>query len=524
MNAKSTDTSIENKSTMIPNIAGKDRIKLEPEIPPEGKRLLQYLNSVMPRLLELRKSFEKALKGRKLPNNIDAIQKALSALDDNNGRLELPSPISRLDLLLIWGDPQARLIRSIVFSGLEIKFFPDDFKIPSARFFNLYDTECPEGFLKTFDLFEKIEKFLGNDLELGYISFSHYGLSSYLFNDNDPPQNALILHKHGHHELNYVPYAEYGSDAVTYGLMYDYYRKAFSTTVYHGDGCINPYDNPLEPFIEKFTEIWKYWSFNGLAGYYDDMEDAELINHLTVPGKHGYKYDGLLDQLKLHTVACFLGAYFEENATAKHTIPANDRSRYKNFFRGKELEELQQQFPSSYIFRKTLPVTPIALDKFGGGDYAAIDDFVEFAESVAKLHGDIHKKNPYREMFSEDNYDELRESFIEKPIPLMLECDDLRKYVIKTPIYKKKDRAALFKLLDSTIEKIYSFAMEMTLKGNEGYGFVVALVFWEHCTDGGLSKMSLNLLNSLSESLCPAFIKKTAALHSVVRQDAYIPT
>lgn len=501
-----------------------NRILLKPKIPRKGSRLLPYLADVRPRLLGLRESIDTALQSRGVPNNIDAIQNSLATLDDGNGILELPSPISRLDLLLIWGAPQAKWITSVVFKGLEIKFNPDDFKIPSERFYNLYGADCPDGFLKTYDLFAKIDKFLGSDLELGYISFSNYGLSAYLFGENDPPPNALILHKHGHHELNYVPYAAYGSDAVTYGLLYDYHRRTFFTTAYHGDGGVSPYDNPLEPFIRKFTGIWEYGSFNGLVGYYDAMDDAELINHLTIAGEFGYEYDELLDQLKLHTVACFISAYFVENPTVKHTIPVNDKGRYKSFFGVREREELQPQFPSSYLFSKTLPVTPIALDRFGGNDHIVIDDFVEFADCVAKLHGDVHQKNRFNGIFSDDYYQELRELSIKKSLPLMLECDDLKAYLIKTRKFKKKDRADLFAMLDDVIGKINSFAMEMVRNGADGYGFVAAIIFWEHCQGGELSKMSLKLLDSLSESACPPFIKKTAALHSVVRHDKCIPT
>lgn len=522
MNAKSIDASIENKSPPVRRSVRRDRIALKPKIPRNARQLFQYLADVRPRLLGLRQSFDAALQSKGVPNNIDAIQNALATLDDENGRLELPSPISRLDLLLIWGAPQAKWITGIVFKGLDIKFNPDDFKIPSKRFFNLYGVDCPDGFIKTYDLFAKIEKFLGKGVELGHISFSRYGLSSYLFGENNPPPNALILHKHGHHELNYVPYAAYGSDAVTYGLLYDYHRRKFFTTAYHGDGDVSPYDNPLEPFIRKFSEVGKYGKFERYVGCYDAIGDAELVNNLVVGDD--FKYDEIIDLLKSHTIACFISSFLKENRTPKYAISENDRGRYKRFFWGKEREELQSQFPSSYLFCKTLPVTPIALDRFFGADYNAIDDLVEFSDCVAKLHGDVHQKNRFNGIFSDGYYQGLRKLFVKKTLPLMLECDDLKAYLIKTKKYKKKDRAILFALLDNAIGKIYSFAMNMIKNGAEGYGFVVAIIFWEHCEGGELSKMSSILLDSLSESICPSFIKKTAALHSTVRHNQYIPT
>jgi hypothetical protein len=204
MNTKSIDTSIEDKNSSAHDSDQCDRITVNPQVLDEGGPLRQYLTDIRSRLLGLREPIELALQSRDVPNNIDAIENALAALDEKNGRVALPMPISGLDLLLIWGAPQAKWIRSIVFKGLETKFNLDDFKIPSERFSSLYGVECPDGFLKTYDLVAKIDKFLGKGAELGFISFEQYGLSSYLFAENEPPANALILHKHGHHELNYV--------------------------------------------------------------------------------------------------------------------------------------------------------------------------------------------------------------------------------------------------------------------------------------------------------------------------------
>ncbi len=219
-------------------------ISIKPKISSKGHRQLRYLAEVRSRLMGLREAIDTALQCKGLPNNIDAIQNALTKIDSKNGRLELPHLITPLDLVLIWGNPQAQWITGISLEGLEMKFNPADFKKQSERFFNLYETDCPAGFLKTHDLFLKINNFIRNQSVVDSISFYDFGLSCHLFQRNDPPPNALILHKYMDHELNYVPYAAYGSDAVTYGLMYDYYRRAFVTTVYHGDGGVSPYNNP----------------------------------------------------------------------------------------------------------------------------------------------------------------------------------------------------------------------------------------------------------------------------------------
>lgn len=494
-----------------------DLITVETKISSKGQRQLRYLSEVRSRLVGLRESIDTALQSRGLPNNIDAIQNALIALDSGNGKLELPHLITPLELVLIWGNPQAQWITSITLKGLEMKFNPDDFKIPRERFFDMYGTDCPDGFLKTYDLFSKIDKFIGENSVLDSISFNNFGLSCYLFRENDPPPNALILHKYGHHELNYVPYAAYGSDAVTYGLMYDYYQRAFFTTVYHGDGDVSPYNNPLEPVIDK---ICNSASIDELGQYYNRMDDDELINILTNPEYLEYGHD----ELKFHTISYFVGNFFVENPTLKYTIPVNDKGRYAKFFGAKEREELQRKFPSSYLFSETFPVTPIALDRFGGADKIAINNFVEFVTCTVKLHREINKKNRLSEYFSDEYYQELRAFLIKKSSSLMLKCDDLSAYLINTKKYKKKDRIALFTLLDNVIRNINSLALDLIRTGVDGYGFVVAMIFWSNCMDGELSKFSSNLLNSLSESACPSFIKKTAALHSVCRHDSSIPT
>ncbi len=522
MNAKSNDVSPGSQDA-VRHLDECDRIIVQPQQLDEQYPLYKHLTDVRARLLGLREAIEIKLVSRVIPNNIDAIENALAALDERNGRLELPMPISRLDLLLIWGAPQAKWITNIVFKGLETKFNPDDFRIPSERFLRLYGVDCPDGLLKTYDLFAKIDKFLGKGAELGFISFEQYGLSSYLFAENEPPANALILHKHGHHELNYVPYAAYGSDAVTYGLLYDYYRRSFLTTVYHGDGEVNAHDNPLKPFIKKFHSPLSSFPIE----LYGETNDAELIDRVTNVEFQYDWFDEFMHQLGLHTVACFLSAYFVENPTASQTIPMNDKGRYERCYAVWERKALQVQFPSSYLFDGTMPVTPIALDRFGGDQTKVIDDFVDFVVAIAELHGETHPRNEGYGLFDtvpQDAYKQLRASFREMSLPLLSKCGGLGEYVRATRVYRKRDRAVMFALLDGAVRKIESFAKRMIRNGAEGYGFVTAMILYDRCGRGRPSKVAARLLQSLSDAVCPEFIKKTAALHSVVRHDRYIPT
>ncbi len=492
------------------------------KIPKAAEVFFRELAIARSRLLKMRGVVDAALDSSRIQNNIDAIQRALKELDATNGRLELPYPISGLDLVLIWGAPESTCISSIVFENLDIQFRLDDFAIPRTRFLNLYGIECPDCLLMTFHLRERIEQFLGHGIELGYVSFEPFGLSTILLSQKDPPANALIFNKYGHHELNYVPYASYGSDAVTYGLLYDFYNGAFLTTAYHGDGEVSSYMNPLEPFVRKFAEPWKWLSARQLAGCFDSLAGDELVAALTDDDVCD-RVDSL-NALKNHTIACFIRAYLEVNPITSNSVPKDEQWRYESFMLSSERDALQSKWSTAYLFRETMPVTPIPLSLFNCTEWRAVDNWTAFVTCLAELHAAVCPTAGLMGILADGRYRNMRSWFREREPACVFDGNELKQYIEPNPKYRKGGKNILFGLLDAEIQKVYSVAKDMARTGAEGYAFVAAITFWNHCVDGRLSRLAVELLGMVSEPLCPAFIKRTAEMHASVRHDSYIPT
>jgi len=403
---------------------------------------------------------------------------------------------------------------------LDLHFREDDFAHEKGRFVEAFGIECPDGLLKTYHLEDIINKLLASSVSIENISFYRFGPLDRLLSKEPLAPNALIINKYGHHELNYVSYAAYGSDAVTYGLLYDFHKKSFLTSACHGDGEVSSYGCILEPFVEKFSNTWQFFRPGSYAHYLEEVTDDELVEYV-VAGDGTWGWDDDTNTLRDHTITHLIWSYLKINVTKIQVVDKDDVWRYKQYW--SDSERLSHESPSTFMFCGTIPATPLPMAMFQCDDRDAVANWSSFLDALAGLHENLCPTSIYGHIFADDRYRQLRNWFSKHEPAGVFDGNKLREFVKGNPKFRKRDKPALYEMLSGEIEKQYLKALEMTSVGAEGYAFVMAMILWECCCDGSLSKMAVELLEGLSNSVCPEFIKKTARLHAPVRHNEYIP-
>lgn len=530
-NRKKTDVKIEQGQFYNPSV----HINIKTKIPEASRKLFDYLSKLRSRIIGHGYIVDKVLAKNKVPNNIDYIQRSLSRLDNSRGRIKLPTPLSHFDLLLIWGAPQSKHIKEIIFEGIDVKYHKKEYTKIQNRFRSLYGADCPEGLLKAYDLIEKIKDvFIKEDMFSRLdMDFWAIGLSSFIFSDKKIPTNALILHKHGDYELNYVPYSCGGEARRSNGLVYDYYRKGFYAAADRCECEIYSYPNPLQSFVNRIEDGWEFdWEYNSGCEWGDYIELRQIINHVL------RESDDAVKTLKRHTVSCFINSYLRNNPTPRDILPDVDRLRYRPYehcatrtrykLTDREWGRLHKDFPSTFLFDKTFPITPIPLDILDTKDHELIRKRIKFVEELVKIRESVctPKERRWHEGYTDNISSDCRKL---KQHLQMLEsidmaiCSKLRDY-IDGDKFKETDKKLLEGMIDSAVNEVYAYAKYKIKTGAEGYGFIIAHIFWMYCKHGKLSKLAVDLLDMLSDSVCPPLIKKTAKLHAPVRDDMYIPT
>lgn len=500
-------------STKTRHIAQSNRFAYTPTPPHHFDDALTQLSATRKRILRLREKVDIALQKAGIQNNIDKIQESLAVLSDDNGHAVLPYPISPIDLVLIWGAPQANLIKKISFSGIDINFHPDDFEISAKRFIDFFETECPDGLLKTRDLSEKIEKILGRKID-SLTNFKDSCLYQFIFDTTTATPLDNFTAQCLHHDFGYFPCAHFDGDRDTYGLVYDFYKRSFYTSIYMYSDVDAVYHSPLAALIDKLTDDSRYNTPCDEEFDLSDLSDAKLIRLFSRRERkmsgHNYYVDisDYISRLEKYTIAHFISAYLDANPTARRTIPQRERRRYNTgfFVPVAEEDKLREQYQGHYLFNRIFPITPIPLEKFGGSNHDDIDRFVVFVYELA------YRSNGFNLPQSISDLNKILGPCANQNLAWSYCCNNL--YAIAANM--EKTGASLqdhvLKEINNTINELHSFALKMALGGNDGYAFIAATLLWNSHAGKNYRKLVLELLESLQNPTCPEFIKTMVKL------------
>lgn len=461
---------------------------------------------------KLKRYRSKLLEHNEIRNGAEDLLRALSKIDENNTVLQISRKLSHLDNLIIWGSDESKYITDIVKEDVSLEFEENNYRKEIARFEKIYQVDCPIEFIKLYDLIDKIQHFFTEKDYLGTEFFGFdicWGVYFNLFHKEDAADNALILDKHGHHDLNYYPYANYGSDAVSYGLLYDYTLKGFFVSACIAD-MLYTYDNIFTPFINNLKSDLEYFKWHTV----NDEDCKEFIEDTLLEPEIVESYDDLWRNLQVVTVLHVVQSYLKKNPIISKPLDPIERYRYGSMWNEEE-DIIRKKYDNHYLFEKTHPITPISNDHFAGDDVVLISNRIEIIYRIVNFHSDTHSGSSPR-WIKEDiravkkairnNSGEEFQGIVESITGL-----DTGDILLKQ------------KIADKAVHEIYEFANLKLENGSQGYGFVVAIYFWDKCGDGSLSKLAVKLLDQLDEDLCPEFIKKTARLHAKVRNDMHIP-
>lgn len=367
----------------------------------------------------------------------------------------------------------------------------------SSGFKNIKEIRCSSWISSTEfkditrDKIVKLESYLGAPVPGDYWNLQHFWdcyykcadkafeLESVWLKGLDDPEGVLaenrlndksiLLLRHGHHEPNYLPTFNYGSDGVTQGFAYDLQEgQWWRGLCYNGDGDFAGDESIWEELYENL-----------------ELDEPDLIELDDMDSwKEFSKEINSLDKFDLPCICAWslnmiLTGFLNQFGHKKLRLTANEKLRHGDFTLARKLETKEDAFLSKAVY----PNVVLSMKK----------DF----------SGRLTKKD--LEIMSSNNYFEPKD-----PSKLLKEMT----VNSKTALFGTEEPDTA----DEFWDKVNIFATEEVQNSRPWLAVLLVFMFWSWGSRRG-DQLMLELLEIIDGDILPKFIRSTFIQHSQTRYD-----
>lgn len=435
----------------------------------------------------------------------ESILISISKVDEQNHTLVLEKPLKLVDICLIWGSPQGRLIRDVIIRDESV--FHYDEKERSAklsRFEEIYGITPPLDLLLLFNF----HQLLGAVFDAEYDGSRLFEMMGFMIDDDvienlDPSKPldpmAKICGKQFFHRLDYYPFASIGYRYGSYGFLVDYYNKHivtefFDSTEMRYFSCRNAWDAFLKGLNQEIPFYWSRPSRIMRRKKYPDPDEEEMggisatVNSLVADRDtiKSYKWDKVCDELLsiqyvvLQRIVC---SYLKRNSVDLYTIRKSDFLRYYERYpqtitspRGFYMDINENLFTP----RRSLP---LKFSRFS--EVTTIDSIRNFCKSSCDLYLSVvlDKKHESPSYYLRDGTKLTQEYWdLLKGAPEFIVGfgDDNVKHVEESikVIIKERGQDALL-ACESILERLCTYAIRETGDGFPLLAYYLAISYWD---------------------------------------------
>jgi predicted DNA-binding WGR domain protein len=290
--------------------------------------------------------------------------------------------------------------------------------------------------------------------------------------ENRLDDKSILLLRHGHHEPNYLPTFNYGSDGVTQGFAYDLQEKKWwQGLVYHGDGHFaggesiweELYSN-LEPDEPDFLELDDVTAWSEFSKEINSLDKDEL------------------PCICAWSVNMILTGFLNQFEHKKLRLTTNEKLRHGDFTLARKLETKEDTFLSKTVY----PNVVLSMKRY-------------FSARLTKKDLEVMTSNNYFE--PKDPSKLLKQ--------MTVNCKDV--------LFGKEEPDTV----DEFWDKVNIFAIEEVQNSRTWLAVLLSFMYWSWGSTRG-DHLMLELLEIIDEDVLPKFIRSTFVQHAQTRYDKTI--